>query len=228
MTSRKRGLMVPIVKAIYDAIGTENPKVFILLVTLMFALFGFVLAVVVNRGYQKSVEKEHAAILARTRAQEFPASRPQLRIVRWGQIDPAKASHAGQQGFYVANFGLGEAAVGVRASLTVPTEVQDEWTSGGDSTNAIIVGKDDGEVFVPLWRKMGGYGLEGVLARFDLRNFLIHVYNGKSGNREIPVTIRYTSNGKKYVTTQNLIYSPEQRDITFGVPVQTSDTEPSQ
>jgi hypothetical protein len=221
--------MVPIVKAIYDAIGTENPKVFILLVTLMFTLFGFVLAVVVNRGYQKSVEKEHAAILAKTRAQEFPASRPQLRIARWGHVDPAKAArgaHTIQQGFYLANFGLGEAAVGVQVSLVVPTEVPDEWTSGGSSSNAIIVGKDDGEIFVPIWRKIGGFGPQGVLARFDLPSFLINVYSGQFGNKEIPVTIKYSSNGENYVTTQNLIFSPEQRYISgFGVPEQRLDKE---
>ena len=219
--------MLPIVKAIYDAIGTDNPKIFILLVTLMFALFGFVLAVVVNLGYQKSLASERAASLAKAKAEEFPANRPQLRIVRWGQIDPAQAArsaHTIQQGFYIANFGLGEAAVGVRVDLVVPTEVPDEWTSGGSSASAIVIGKDDGEVFVPVWRKMGGFGSQGVLARFDLPHFLINVYNGRFGNQEIPAKIKYSSNGKSYVTTQNLIYSPEQRYISgFGVPDQQLD-----
>jgi hypothetical protein len=229
MTSRKRGLMVPIVKAIYDAIGTENPKVFILVVTLMFSTFGLMLAVVVNRGYQNSLRKEHAAILAKAQAQELPANRPQLLIAKWGQIEPDKAArgaHIIQQGFYIRNFGLGEAAIGVRATLTIPTEVPDVWTSGEGSAPTVAIGKDQ-EGFVPVWRKLGGP--MSVLARFDLPNFLLHTYNGTFGNKYIPVTISYTSNGKRYVTTQNLIYSPEQRYIFgFSDPVQTLDTEPSQ
>ena len=182
-----------------------------------------------DRAQRKSGEQ--AAALARAKAQELPANRPQLRIVRWGQIDPAKAArgaHTIQQGFYIANFGLGETAVGVEMSLIVPTEVPDEWTNGGSAANAIIVGKDDGEVFVPIWRKIGGFGSQGVLARFDLPSFLINVYNGKFGNQKIPVTIKYSSNGKNYVTLQSLIYSPEQRYISgFGVPEQRLEDSPS-
>jgi hypothetical protein len=154
--------------------------------------------------------------------------------VKWGQIDEAtftahnKAPHIVQHGFFVRNFGLGETAIGVRVMLTVPTEVPDVWTSGEGSTPSLAIGKDQ-EVFAPLWRKLGGYLLGHVLSRFDLRQFLVQTYNGKFGNREVPVTIRYSSNGKRYVTTQNLIYSPEQRDIVgFGDPVQTLDAEPSQ
>ena len=229
MTSEKRGLMVPIVKAIYDAIGTDSPKVFVLAVTLTFAVFGFALAVVVNRGYQNSVRKEHAAGLAKAQAEEFPVYRPQLLIVKWGQIEPDRAvrpAHVVQQGFYIKNIGLGEAAIGVRVTLTVPTEVPDVWTSGEGSTPSVVIGRDQ-ETFVPLWRRLGGVG--HVLSRFDLQDFLMRTYWDMSGNKEIPVTIRYTSNGKGYVTTQNLIYSPEQRYIVgFGDPVQTLDAEASQ
>jgi hypothetical protein len=231
MTSRKRGLMVPIVKAIYDAIGTDSPKVFVLAVTLTFAIFGFALAVVVNRGYQNSLRREHAAVLAKAQAEEFPAYRPQLLIVKWGQIEPDKAarpSHVVQQGFYIKNIGLGEAAIGVRVTLTVPTEVPDVWTNGEGSAPSVVIGRDQ-EAFVPLWRRLGGTLIGHVLSRFDLEHFLVQTYWNTFGNKEIPVTIRYTSNGKKYVTMQNLIYSPEQRYIVgFGNPVQTLDTEPSQ
>ena len=64
----------------------------------------------------------------------LPANRPQLLIVRWGQIDGAtftahnKAPHIVQHGFFIRNFGLGETAIGVRATLTVPIEVPDVWT----------------------------------------------------------------------------------------------------
>jgi hypothetical protein len=159
-------------------------------------------------------------------ALELPATRPQLVIVKWGQIDEAtftarnKAPHIVQHGFFIRNIGLGEAAIGVRATLTVPIEVPDVWTSGEGSTPAIVIGKGE-EVFVPLWRRLGGYLIGHVLSRFDLRHFLVQAYNGKFGNQEIPVTITYSSNGKDYVTTQSLIFSPEQRDIVgFGVPEQ--------
>jgi hypothetical protein len=164
----------------------------------------------------------------------LPPNRPQLLIVKWGQIDEAtfaahdKATHIVQHGFFMRNFGLGETTIGVRVALTVPTEIPDVWTNGEGSTPTIVIGKDQ-VVFVPLWRKMGGFLIGHVLSRFDLRYFLMQTFQDKFGNKEIPVTIRYTSNGKRYVTTQNLIYSPEQRDIVgFGDPVQTLDTEPSQ
>lgn len=161
----------------------------------------------------------------------LPANRPQLLIAKWGQIEPDKAArpaHAVQQGFYIKNIGLGEAAIGVRVTLTVPTEVPDVWTNGEGSAPSVVIGRDQ-EIFVPLWRRLGGYLLGHVLSRFDLPNFLLQTYNGTFGNKEIPATIRYTSNGKRYVTTQNLIYSPEQRYIVgFGDPVQTLDTEPLQ
>jgi hypothetical protein len=106
--------------------------------------------------------------------------------------------------------------------------VPDVWTSGEGSTPTIAIGKDQ-EAFAPLWRVLGGHLLGNILTRFDLPNFLVQTYNGKFGNKEIPVTLRYGSNGRNYVTTQNLIYSPEQRYIVgFGNPVQTLDAEPSQ
>ena len=157
---------------------------------------------------------------------ELPATRPQLLIVKWGQIDEAtftagnNARHIVQHGLFIRNIGLGEAAIGVRATLTVPMEVPDVWTSGEGSTPAIVIGNGE-EVFVPLWRMLGGYLIGHVLSRFDLRHFLVQTYNGKFGNQEVPVTITYSSNGKIYATAQSLIFSPEQRDIVgFGAPEQ--------
>lgn len=162
--------------------------------------------------------------------QTLPPNRPQLLIVKWGQIDPdkaARASHTVQQGFYIKNFGLGETAIGVKVTLTVPMEVPDVWTSGEGSTPTIAIGKDQ-EVFVPVWRKLGGYLIGHVLTRFDLQHFLMQTYQNTFGNKEIPVTIRYSSNGMKYITRQRLIYSPEQRYIVgFGDPEQSVESQTS-
>jgi len=162
-------------------------------------------------------------------AETLPPNRPQLLIVKWGRIDSAKAergAHVVQHGFYIQNIGLGETAIGVKVALEVPTEVSDVWSNGEGATPTVAIGKDDKDVFVPVWRKLG----MSMFSRWDLQEFLVETYQGKLlGNKEIPVTIRYSSNGKKYVTRQNLIYSPEQKQIVgFGDPVQTIESDTSQ
>ena len=150
---------------------------------------------------------------------ELPATRPQLLIVKWGQIDAndaAQVQYVVQHGFTIRNFGLGETALGVRVSLSVPTEVPDLWWNG-DGSPSISIGKDK-DVFIPVWRKLGIH----MLSRWDLQEFLRETYKGKPpGNKRLPVSVRYSSNGKKYITTQDLIYSPElHRLVGFGDPEQ--------
>jgi hypothetical protein len=156
------------------------------------------------------------------RAQEetLPTNRPQILITRWGQIEPdkaARAAHVIQEGFYIKNIGLGETAIGITVELTVPAEIPDVWSSGGGSGPTIAIGKDE-VVFVPVWRKLAG----SMFTRWDLHGFLHETYEAKlPGNKRIPISMRYGSNGKKYITTQDLIYSPELNQIVgFGDPEQ--------
>jgi hypothetical protein len=84
----------------------------------------------------------------RPQVEALPATRPQLLIVKWGQIDEAtytahdRAPHIVQHGFFIRNFGLGETAIGVRVKLTVPIEIPDVWTSGEGASPTIAIGKD--------------------------------------------------------------------------------------
>jgi hypothetical protein len=131
-----------------------------------------------------------------------------------------------QQGFYIKNFGMGESAIGVQVGFSIPSEVPDKWDNGEGSTPSISIDRDH-EVFVPVWRKLSTV----MVNRWDLEGMLreLYEYQPRQGNQEIPVTISYSGDGTRYITRQDLIYSPElKRIVGFGVPKQRLEPEASQ
>jgi len=152
-------------------------------------------------------------------------TRPQLRILSWGSGRGAVGPEMLQRGFYIKNFG-GETALGVQVILHVPTEIPDKWTSGGEGAAPSIAIDKDTTAFVPVWRE-----LSRSFDRWDLPGYLDEFYGSTSrqGNQAITVTIRYSCDGKRYLTTQDFIYSPELRQVVgFGNPLQTTEDSEKQ
>ncbi len=183
---------------------------------LFFAVVGACVGCVLYNVGSEKYQKDHPLTM---QVESSPLSRPQLRILRWGQVaSPERGPHIVQHGFYIKNFGMGETAIGIQVTLYTPAEVRDKWTSGEGLSPSISIDKND-VVFVPMWQVTN----RNMFTRFELDKALIEYYKGIIGTQEIPVTMKYSGDGKKYTTVQALRFSPEIKQMSFGNPEQAMD-----